>query len=284
MAQTVRLLIACPDARGIVAAVTSFLAEYDGNILDLDQHSDLEHNEFFMRVEVERRGFCLTSRTFPPVWQPIAQRFAMQWRAAWGERRRRMAVLVSRRTHCLSDLCWRWQNDELDADIPLIVSNHPDAAPIAQHAGLRYELCAVAPATRVEAEERLEGWLQQAEVDFVVLARYMQILSPAFVARWPNRLINIHHGFLPAFKGGSPYRQAYDRGVKMIGATSHYVTEVLDDGPIIAQDTAPTSHRDTVDDLVRKGRDLERIVLARAVRLHLEDRILVSNNKTVVFD
>lgn len=284
MPPTVRLLIACPDTRGIIAAVTRFIAEHDGNILDLDQHSDLEHGEFFMRVELDRRGFGLSPQTFAAAWEPIATRFRMQWSLAWGERRKRMAILVSRQTHCLSDLCWRWQSGELDVEIPIVVSNHADAGSIARQSGIRFEVCPVTPATRPEAERALEQLLGECGADFVVLARYMQILSPELVARWPHRLINIHHGFLPAFKGGAPYRQAYDRGVKMIGATSHYVTEILDDGPIISQDTTPTSHRDTVDDLVRKGRDLERVVLARAVRLHAEDRILVSNNKTVVFD
>lgn len=278
------MLIACPDARGIVAAVANFVADHDGNLLDSDQHSDLDHREFFMRVEIERPGFRLTPESFESAWAPIAAQFHMNWRVAWGERRKRMAIVVSRQTHCLTDLCWRWQAGELDVDVPLVVSNHGDAGGFCRHMGLHFEHCPVSATSKPQQEARVSELLAEARADFVVLARYMQILSPEFVARWPNRMINIHHGFLPAFKGGSPYKQAYERGVKMIGATSHYVTQVLDDGPIIVQDTAPTSHRDTVDDLIRKGRDLERVVLARAVRLHVEDRILVSNNKTVVFE
>lgn len=284
MTPTIRLLISCPDARGIIAAVTDFIARHDGNIVDLDQHSDLEHGEFFMRVELERQGFRLDAGTFDAAWRPIAQRFKISSGVAWGERRKRMAILVSRLTHCLSDLLWRWQNHELEADIPLVISNHETARPIAEAAGLTYEVCPVTPTTKTAQEARVLDLLRAHNVDLIVLARYMQILTVRFVDRFPSRIINIHHGFLPAFRGGSPYKQAYERGVKMIGATSHYVTEVLDDGPIIAQDTIATSHRDTIEDLTRKGRDLERIVLARAVRLHLEDRILVANNRTVVFE
>lgn len=284
MTETIRILIACPDARGIVAAVAAFVAEHGGNLLESDQHTDLDHGEFFMRVEIDRAGFQLDPGSFDAAWRPLAERFRMQHAVAWGLRRKRMALLVSRQTHCLSDLCWRWQAGELDADIPLIISNHREAEALARHTGLRFEHLPVTPDTRPAQEARIQALLDEAEIDFVVLARYMQILSPAFVARYPQRIINIHHSFLPAFAGGMPYRQAYERGVKMIGATSHYVTQDLDAGPIIAQDTAATSHRDGVADLERKGRDLERIVLARAVYLHLDDRILVSKNKTVVFE
>jgi len=284
MRNTVRLLIACPDTRGIVAAVAGFIAEHGGNLLDADQHTDKDHGEFFMRAAIERPGFGLTPDTFASAWEPVARRFRMDWRIFWGEPVKRMAVVVSRQLHCLSDLLWRWRSGELDVDIPLIVSNHPDAAGLARDAGVPFECCPVSPQNKPAQEGRVLGLLADAKVDYVVLARYMQILSGDFIARYPNAIINIHHSFLPAFAGGSPYQQAYDRGVKMIGATSHYVTERLDAGPIIAQEAVPTSHRDTVEDLIRKGRDLERIVLARAVRLHIDDKILVSQNKTVVFD
>ncbi len=284
MRNTIRLLISCRDARGIVAAVTTFVAEQGGNLLDADQHTDLDHGEFFMRVAIERAGFVLTPDTFGPAWQPLAGRFDMQWSIHWGQPVKRVAILVSKQGHCLSDLLWRRRSGELDVEIPIVISNHPDTADIAREAGVPFELRPVMPGTKAGQEREVLALLAAAQVDVVVLARYMQVLSPEFVRHYPHRIINIHHSFLPAFAGGAPYRQAYERGVKMIGATSHYVTEQLDAGPIIAQDAAPTSHRDTIADLIRKGRDLERMVLARAVRLHVEDRILVSQNKTVVFE
>lgn len=283
MQNTIRFLIACPDARGIVAAVTTFIAEHGGNLLDSDQHTDLDHNEFFMRVAVARDEFDLSPQTFAAAWEPLARRFEMDWRIHWGLPLKRMVILVSRHGHCLSDLLWRWKSGELKVEIPLVVSNHPDTGDMARDAGVPFEVRSVSPETKHEQEAAVLDLLAAAGADFVVLARYMQVLSADFVQRYPHRIINIHHSFLPAFAGGAPYRKAYQRGVKMIGATSHYVTEQLDAGPIIAQETAPTSHRDAVDDLIRKGRDLERVVLARAVRLHAEDRILVSQNKTVVF-
>ena len=284
MRNTIRLLIACPDARGIVAAVTTFIADQGGNLLDADQHTDLDHNEFFMRVAIARDGFALTPDTFAAAWEPMARRFAMQWSIHWGQPVKRLAILVSQQGHCLSDLLWRWKSGELDVEIPLVISNHAGLGDIVRDAGVPFEVRPVTPDTKVAQERDVLELLAAARVDLVVLARYMQILSPEFVHRYPHRIINIHHSFLPAFAGGAPYRQAYERGVKMIGATSHYVTERLDAGPIIAQATAGTSHRDTVGDLHRKGRDLERMVLAHAVRLHVEDRILVSQNKTVVFE
>ena len=284
MEGSARLLIACPDARGIVAAVAGFIADHGGNMLDADQHTDLEHREFFMRCVIERDSLDLTPDTFADVWRPVAERFQMDWRIYWGEARKRMAILIGKQSHCLSDLLWRWKAGELEVDIPLVISNHADLADVVHDARVNFQLCPVTPATRLRQEAQISTLLRDARVDFVVLARYMQILSEEFVAAYPNRIINIHHSFLPAFAGGSPYQQAYQRGVKMIGATSHYVTRDLDAGPIIAQDTAATSHRDTVADLIRKGRDLERMVLARAVRKHVADKILVSQNKTVVFD
>ncbi len=283
-AETARLLVSCPDARGIIAAVASFIAEHDGNILEADQHTDPQHGEFFMRVEIELGGFGLGQETFGHAWEPVARRFDMRWRVYWGNQTKRMAILVSRAGHCLSDLLWRWKSGELRVEIPFVLSNHPDLGEDVAALGVPFRCLPVTREKKTEQEGEILALLRDAEVDFIVLARYMQILSPAFVAEYPERIINIHHSFLPAFAGPRPYQQAYERGVKIIGATSHYVTADLDQGPIIAQATMPVDHRDTVDDLVRKGRDLERITLARAVRDHVEDKILTSQNKTVVFD
>ncbi len=281
---TIRLLISCPDARGIIAAVANFVAAHNGNILDADQHSDPQHGEFFMRLEVDPGGFALTPATFEAAWQSVAVRFQMRWRIFWGDVLKRMAVLVSKEDHCLQDLLWRWRTGELRAELPLVISNHPDLKTMVEGYGISFHSVPSTQETRATAEQRMLNLLATERVDFLVLARYMRVLTPEFVTRYHERIINIHHSFLPAFAGAKPYHQAFDRGVKIIGATSHYVTENLDDGPIIAQSTIPVDHRDTIDDLVRKGRDLERFVLAAAVRLHLEDRILVNQNKTVVFD
>lgn len=282
--ETARLLIFCADARGIIAAVTGFIAEYDGNILEADQHTDPHHGEFFMRVEVELDGFRLNRHTFAAAWGPVAQRYGMRWRVYWGNEVKRMAILVSKESHCLSDLLWRWRTGELRVEIPFVVGNHAELREPVDASGIPFYHLPVASGAKGEQEAKVRALLKAARVDFIVLARYMQILAPSFVAEYPERIINIHHSFLPAFVGPRPYQQAYDRGVKIIGATSHYVTDELDQGPIIAQATLPVGHRDTVDDLVRKGRDLERVVLATAVRLHVEDKILVSQNKTIVFD
>ncbi len=280
---TIRLLITCPDARGIIAAVANFVAEHNGNILDADQHSDPHEGEFFMRLEVDPAGFALNRATFEEAWRPTAQRFHMRWRVYWGEDVKRMAILVSKQDHCLQDLLWRWRTHELAVQIPLVIGNHDELRSVVESCGLRFEHVPMTAETRARSEERMLATLKDARVDFIVFARFMQILSPSFVNAYPQQIINIHHSFLPAFAGRRPYHQAFERGVKIIGATSHYVTEVLDEGPIIAQATLPVDHRDTIDDLIRKGRDLERSVLASAVRLHIEDRILVNGNKTVVF-
>lgn len=282
--RTVRLLIACPDSRGIIAAVAGFLSEHGGNIVDADQHTDPEHGSFFMRVVVEVAGFDLDRSNFEASWSPLAERYGMRWHVEWGDRKKRMAILVSRESHCLNDLMWRVKTRELDADLAFVAGNHQDGGHEAEPFGVPYHHLPVTPATKPQQEQELLQLVAQAGVDFLVLARYMQILSREFVERFPERIINIHHSFLPAFAGPRPYHQAFERGVKIIGATSHYVTDVLDDGPIIAQATLEVDHRDTVDEMVRKGRDLERVVLARAVRLHVQDKILVSNNKTVVFE
>lgn len=281
--ETARLLITCADRSGLIAAVTGFLARHSGNILEADQHTDPRYGEFFMRVEVQLDGFGLDANTFDAVWTPVADAHAMRWRMYWGNHRKRMAILVSKEGHCLSDLLWRWRTKELNVDIPFVASNHPDLRAEVEAFGLPFHHIPVTAETRTVAEADLVRRIDDAQVDFIVLARYMQVLSHDIVARYPERAINIHHGFLPAFAGPKPYHQAYERGVKIIGATSHYVTDLLDEGPIIAQSTLPVDHRDTVEDLVRKGRDLERVVLATAVRQHVEDKILVSQNRTIVF-
>jgi len=311
--QTARLLITCPDARGIIAAVAGFIAEHHGNILEADQHSDptqgplqggcwapgawtgrtplnvpsaaaSPQGTFFMRVEIELDGFDLTRDTFATAWEAVARRFGMRWNVYWGNEVKRMAILVSKESHCVSDLLWRWRNGELRVDVPWVVGNHVDLLDAVRSYGVTFHHLPVSPETRTQQEARLVELLESSDVDFIVLARYMQVLSSSLVSRFAQRIINIHHSFLPAFAGPRPYHQAFDRGVKIIGATSHYVTDQLDEGPIIAQATLAIDHRDTVEDLVRKGRDLERVVLADAVRLHVEDKILVSHNKTVVFD
>lgn len=282
--RTARLLIACPDQRGLIATVANFIARNDGNILDADQHTDKEHGQFFMRVEIDLEGFALTRRSFAQTWEPVARRFDMWWRVYWGNRVKRMAIFVSQTGHCLSDLLWRWDTGELPVDVRLVISNHTDLRPMVRRMGLSFHHLPVTPKNKTAQEARALKLLKQERVELIVLARYMQVLSPAFVEQYPNRIINIHHSFLPAFAGPRPYQQAFERGVKLIGATSHYATAELDSGPIIAQQTAPVGHRDVLADLVRKGRDLERVVLAAAVRAHVEDRILVSQNKTIVFD
>ena len=288
--ETARLLITCPDRRGIIAAVAGFVTRHSGNILDADQHTGLppaassQHAEFFMRLEIELDGFGLSSATFREAWVSLADEYNMRWRIYWGNKVKRMAILVTNESHCLNDLLWRWRTGELPVEIPLVIGNHPDLKKHVDGSGITFHHLPLTPATKAGQEERVRALICGADVDFIVLARYMQILSPAFVAEYPERIINIHHSFLPAFAGPRPYHQAYDRGVKIIGATSHYATDMLDSGPIIAQSTLPIGHRDTIDDLIRKGRDLERVVLATAVRHHVEDRILVSQNRTIVFD
>ena len=281
---TIRLLINCPDTRGIIAAVANFVAESGGNILDADQHTDPHSGEFFMRIEIDPTGFALTRETFEAAWRPVADKFKMRWQLHWAGELKRMVVLASREEHCLHDLLWRWRTRELRAELPAVISNHEQLRPIVEGCGVKFEHVPNSAESRDDAEARMTAIAAALRADFLVLARYMQVLSQEFVSRWPQSIINIHHSFLPAFAGSRPYHQAFERGVKIIGATSHYVTNDLDAGPIIAQSTIPVDHRDTIDDMIRKGRDLERSVLARAVRLHIEDRILVSNNKTVVFD
>ena len=305
MKETAVLLIDCPDQKGLVARVSSLLYQHGANILHADQHQDHGLGLFFMRVEWGLSGSVDSgSPTAKPVqaghkappavpfdldafkaeFEPLALELNMRWKLTTTAPRPRMALFCSQYLHCIGDLLFRWRAGELECDIPIIVSNHRAAAELAVFYGIHFEHVSVNAASIAQAEARQLELLARQKVELVVLARYMQILSPGFVARYPASIINVHHSFLPAFTGAKPYHAAHARGVKLIGATSHYVTEVLDDGPIIEQDVARISHRDQVEDLVERGRDLERVVLSRAVRWHLDRRILCYENKTVVFD
>ncbi len=279
----ITLLISCPDRPGIVSTVSSFIFQHNGNILESDQYSTNRQDcTFFTRISFDAAGFALGPHELRRAFQPIADRFHMQWSVHYSQQRKRAGIFVSKLDHCLVDLLWRWKSGELKMDIPFIISNHPDLEPLAQMYSLPYHHFPVQRATRVEDQQRILEFIR-GKVDFLILARYMQILEPFFVAEYPSRIINIHHSFLPAFVGASPYQRAFERGVKLIGATGHYITDNLDEGPILAQDVIRCDHRDTVEDLVRRGRDVERRVLAEAVRLHTEDRVQVYQNKTVVF-
>jgi formyltetrahydrofolate deformylase len=278
------LLTSCPDQKGIVATLSDFVFRHNGNILHADEHADENSNLFLMRVEFDPKDFDIDLADFAKHFSPIAEKFAMQWRLARSNVRQKMAVLVSKYDHCLVDLLYRHKSGELVCDIPLVISNHPDNGPIADFYRIPFFVVSVTKENKSEAEQKILALLKQHNPDFIVLARYMQILSNQFVNEYPHRIINIHHSFLPAFVGAKPYHQAFTRGVKLIGATSHYVTDVLDDGPIIEQDVVRISHRDSLDDLLQKGRDLEKVVLSRAVRWHIENRVLLYGNKTVVFD
>jgi formyltetrahydrofolate deformylase len=280
---TAVLLLSCPDQRGVVAAVSNFIASHDGNIVHAEQHVDAVEGVFFQRVEFELEGFGLAREEIAPAFAPLADRLSMQVDLRFTDERSRTAIFVSRQPHCLYDLMTRWRTGELPTDLVVVVGNHPDHADICEHMGVPFVHLPVTPETKIQQERQVLDLLAAHQVDQVVLARYMQILTSQVVQAYPNRIINIHHSFLPAFIGANPYRQAHDRGVKLIGATAHYVTDDLDEGPIIDQETQRVSHRDDVAMLARKGRDLETTVLARAVRAHLEHRVLVYGRKTVVF-
>lgn len=278
------LLVTCPDRKGIVSAISEFIASHNGNIIHADEHGDADTRLFLMRIEFDLAEFDIPPADFGSVFQPVAEKFSMKWRLAQSSYPPKMAVLVSKYDHCLVDLLYRHKSGELNCTIPLIISNHPDNQSTADFYGIPYFVVPAGKADKTESERKILTLLKEHNPDFIVLARYMQILSNQFVQQFPSRIINIHHSFLPAFIGAKPYHQAFARGVKLIGATSHYVTEVLDDGPIIEQDVARISHRDSVEDLIQKGRDLEKVVLSRAVRWHIENRILVYGNRTVVFN
>ena len=280
---TAILLVSCPDQPGIVAAVSAFLYENQGNIVDVDQHVDSEYGVFLMRVEWETNGFAVARDEIGSAIAPLAEKFSMDWSLYFSDIVPRAALFVTRDNHCLYDLLSRHESGELRMEIPLIVSNREDLRPAAERFGISFHHIPITKETKAEQEEKEIALLHEHQIDLVVLARYMQILSPKMTETFPNRIINIHHSFLPAFPGAKPYHSAHARGVKLVGATSHYVTEDLDEGPIIFQGVTPVSHSDSVADFVRKGRALEQSVLSRAVWLHLKRRTLVHGNRTVVF-
>ena len=287
MAVTAVLLLSCPDQPGVVAATAQFLADHRGNIVHAEQHVDPGTGNgdamFFQRVEFDLDGFGLGRDEIVAAFSPVADGLGMTVDVRFTDTPTPTAIMASKQPHCLYDLLTRWRSGELPMDLRVVVSNHPDHADIAEHMDVPYLHAPVTPDTRPQQEEQVLSALADHGVELVVMARYMQILSDRFVATHPHRIINIHHSFLPAFVGANPYRQAYERGVKLIGATAHYATADLDEGPIIEQDTAHVTHRDDVARLTSRGRDLETIVLARAVRAHLEHRVIVHGRKTVVF-
>jgi len=279
---TATLLISCPDRQGLVAKIANFISDRGGNIVHADQHLDRQANLFLSRVEWQLDGFQLPREAIAPAFGAIAESLEAAWQVHFSDTRPRLALWASKQEHCLLDLLWRWRAGELPADVALIVSNHRNLQPIAEQFGLDYYYIPIAPETKLAQEAQQLELLRRYAIDLVVLAKYMQILSPSFLQQF-SPVLNIHHSFLPAFAGANPYQRAHQRGVKVIGATAHYATEDLDEGPIVEQDVVRVSHRDSVPDLIRKGRDLERVVLARAVRLHLQHRVLVYGNRTVVF-
>ncbi len=280
---TIILFISCPDQPGIVAAISRFIFEHHGNIVESDQYSTNHHDgTFFMRISFSEDTFTLQPAELIDAFKPIADTFRMSWNIYYSRQRKRAGIFVSKLDHCLTDLLWRWKSGELAMDISFIISNHYELEPLATMYGVPYHYFPVQRERRKEDQESILEFVE-GKVDFLILARYMQILETFFVNAYPNQIINIHHSFLPAFVGANPYERAFERGVKIIGATAHYVTANLDEGPIIAQDVIHCNHRDSTDDLIRKGRDVERRVLAEAVRLHTENRALVYGNKTIVF-
>lgn len=282
--KTAILLLTCPDRSGLVARISHFIFERGGNILDLDEHVDSDAKTFSIRVSWDMSNFSIPPSELKNAFGPMAKEFNATWDIRFAEQRLRIAIFVSKYEHCLQELLWRHSADEFAVDISLIVSNHPDLEPLSHQHGIPYYLFPISKENKAEQEQKELALLKEHKIDTIVLARYMQILTPQFVSHYKNRIINIHHSFLPAFMGSNPYKQAYERGVKIIGATSHYVTDDLDEGPIIEQDITRISHKDTLSDLKRKGRDLERLVLARALHYHCEHRVLVKGKKTIIFD
>ncbi|ACK68296.1 formyltetrahydrofolate deformylase [Rippkaea orientalis PCC 8801] len=279
---TATLLISCPDQKGLVATFANFIYSNGGNIIHADQHTDFEAGLFLTRIEWQLKDFQLSRDMIAPAFAAIAKPMQAVWQIHFSDTIPRLAIWVTKQEHCLLDLLWRWQGKELHADIPILMSNHNDLQSVAEQFGLDFCHIPINKNNKIQQEARQLEVLRNYRIDLVVLAKYMQILTPEFISQFP-KVINIHHSFLPAFAGAKPYHRAYERGVKIIGATAHYVTADLDEGPIIEQDVVRVSHRDTVADLIRKGKDLERVVLARAVRLHLQNRVLVYGNRTVVF-
>lgn len=282
--RTFRLVIACPDRVGIVAKVSNFLATYNGWITEASHHSDNQNGWFFMRHEIRADSLPFDLAGFRQAFAPIAKEFSMDWRVTDSAQKKRVVLMASRESHCLADLLHRWHSDELDCDIPCVISNHDDLRSMVEWHGIAFEHVPVDPQNKQPAFAEVSRLVEASQADALVLARYMQILPPQLCQAFAQRVINIHHSFLPSFVGAKPYHQASLRGVKLIGATCHYVTEELDAGPIIEQDVARVTHRDSIEEMVRLGKDVEKRVLARGLRLHLEDRVLVHDNKTVLFD
>jgi formyltetrahydrofolate deformylase len=280
---TAVLLISCPDQKGLVAEVSSFVYRHGGNIVHAEQHIDVPQGIFFHRIEWELNGFGLSAEELESAFGRIAVRYRMSWRLSYSEKKYRVAIFVSKYDHCLVDLLYRHKIGELPVYVTAVLSNHPDLESLVRGQGVPFFVFPITPLTKASQEARELDLLRELNTEVLVLARYMQVLTAQFVQAYPNRIINIHHSFLPAFIGKQPYNQAYERGVKLIGATSHYVNEELDQGPIIEQDVCRVTHRDSVEDMVAKGRDLERQVLGRAVRLHALNRVLPYGRKTVVF-
>lgn len=278
------LLIHCPDNKGIVATVSEFIFKNNGNITYLDQHVDIHRQVFFMRIEWELEEFIIPHNKIGEYFETlIAKKYDMKWQLHFSHELPRMAIFVSRMSHCLYDILSRWKSKEFEVEIPLIISNHEDLAPVAQQFEIPFFYFEVTPKNKQDQEQAQLQLLADHDVEFIVLARYMQILSNDFIGHYANKIINIHHSFLPAFPGAKPYHSAFERGVKVIGATSHYVTAELDAGPIIAQDIIRVSHADSIEDLIRKGRDLEKVILSRSIWHHLQRQILVFQNRTIVF-
>ena len=284
MKKSATLLVSCPDQKGIVAALSNFLLTHNANILHANQYIDTENNLFLMRLEWDVADFGLCESEFLNNFESIAKKYEMTWRLKSNQIKIKLAIMVSQYDHCLADLLHRHKNGELNCEISVVISNHKTAEKLVNFHGIPFHHIEVNKTNKKDAEERQISLLDEFDVDLIILARYMQILSPYFVTKYPEKIINIHHSFLPAFIGAKPYHRAYERGVKLIGATSHYVTDELDEGSIIEQDISRISHRDQVVDLVKKGKDLERVVLSRAVSWHIENRILLYGNKTVIFN
>lgn len=278
------LLISCPDKKGIVFTISDFIFSHNGNILRSDQHSDEASGTFFTRIEWDLEGFTIDKNDIHKAFEPIASRFTMSWQLHFSDKRQRAAIFVSKMDHCLYDILLKAKEGELTADIACIISNHESLGTIATYFKIPFFVFPKTKENKLQQEQKELAVLADFDIDCIVLARYMQILSADFVKHYPNRIINIHHSFLPAFKGAKPYHQAYQHGVKIIGATSHYVTELLDQGPIIEQDVIRVSHKDSIEDIIRKGKDIEKLVLSRALKKHLEHKVLVYANKTIVFD
>jgi formyltetrahydrofolate deformylase len=278
------LLVQCPDRKGLDAAIADFIYWHGGDILHFEQHQAGSERFYLARIEWDLTGFEFDLKDFPKWFTPIAEEFSIRWRITTSSHRPRVAIFVSKYDHCLVDLLYRQRNGELACEIPVIISNHPDAKRHADFHGIPYHVIPVTKENKPQAEHEELDLLLENNIELIVLARYMQVLSTDFIRHFPQQIINIHHSFLPAFVGAKPHHQAFERGVKLIGATAHYVTEVLDDGPIIEQGVARISHRDALEDLVEKGREMERVTLCRAVRWHIENRIMLYGNKTVIFE